>query len=601
MVEQLLFFAFEPHAMSLSSNKGFTPFSKWILDSDATHHVSYLLSQFISMNLNSSKSIEVANGDFMPLAGIGSVDTPFVALSGVYYISSLTMNLASEVVRTGHMQGDLYVLDHFRDIYDTASSSVDLSSFWLNCSSLAFYLWHSRLGHVSGSRLRFLAFTGALKKIDAHDILDCSGCKLSKFSALPFSNSVSFSNALFDLVHSDVLGPSHVSTKGGSRYYVSFIDDFTRYTWVYLMKRRSDFLRVFKEFRALVKRQHSTVINWFRCDLGGEYTSNDFVGLLESDGTLYQTSCTDTPQQNGVVERKHRHLVETARSFLLSADVSSVFWGEADLTVTYVINRIPTAHNSSLSPFKKLYGTLPDYSSLRVFDCTWFVLKSHVERTNSSSKSTLCVFMGYGISQKGYRCYDPIGQKLYTSYNVQVLEHIPYYSVATSSYNLTQSELIKIDSFEEPIHVVSPIIPKLIFEITSEQTTTETPDTPPQTTTTTETPPITIHEATSTGNQFPTTTTQSSPKVLAVPHQNVRPTRIRKSTKKDDFVYSCYSSSFASFVAFVHNLHEPESYTKAVCDPLWQGAMAKELTALHQIFTWDLVPLLAGKRAIGSR
>ncbi|GJV62284.1 hypothetical protein Tco_1468384 [Tanacetum coccineum] len=84
MLEQLKkFLAFEPHAMSTSSNNGFTSFSKWILDSGATHHTSYLLSQFISLNLNSSKSIVVANGDSMPLAGIGSVDTPFVALSDV--------------------------------------------------------------------------------------------------------------------------------------------------------------------------------------------------------------------------------------------------------------------------------------------------------------------------------------------------------------------------------------------------------------------------------------------------------------------------------------------------------------------------------------
>ncbi|GJT58683.1 gag-pol polyprotein [Tanacetum coccineum] len=305
IVEQLKnFLVSKPHAMSTSSNKGFTSFSKWILDSGATHHMSYLLSQFISVNLNFSKSIAAANGGSMPLAGIGSVETPSIALSDVYYIPSLTMNLASEVVGTGHRQGDLYVLDHFRDIHAIASSSVDLSSF------------------------------GALGKIDAHDISDCSGCKLAKFSALPFSNSVSSFNAPFDPVHSDVWGPS---------------------------PRRSDFLTTFKEFRALVKTQHSTVMKCFRCDLGGEYTSNDFVGLLKSDGTLYQTSCTDTPQQNGVAERKHRHIVETTRSFLLSADVPSVFWGEVVLTATYVINRIPTAHNSGLSPFEKLYGTLPDY------------------------------------------------------------------------------------------------------------------------------------------------------------------------------------------------------------------------------------------------
>ncbi|GKD35059.1 probable nucleolar protein 5-2, partial [Tanacetum coccineum] len=79
------------------------------------------------------------------------------------------------------------------------------------------------------------------------------------------------------------------------------------------------------------------------------------------------TSCTDTPQQNVVAaESKHRHIVETTRSFLGSADVPRVFWGEAVLTATYVINRIPTAHNSSLSPFEKLYGTLSDCSSLRL-------------------------------------------------------------------------------------------------------------------------------------------------------------------------------------------------------------------------------------------
>ncbi|GJW15105.1 gag-pol polyprotein [Tanacetum coccineum] len=321
--------------------------------------------------------------------GIGSVDTPSIALSNVYYIPSHTMNLAPEVVGTRHREGDLYVLDHFRDIHDTTSSSVDLSSFWLNRSSLPFYLWHSRLGHVSGSSLRFLASTGALEKLDANDISYCSVCKLAKLSALPFGNSVSSSNSPFDLVHSDVWGPSPVYTKGGSRYYVLFIEDFTRYTWVYLMKRMFNFLTILKEFRALVKTQHSTVIKCFRNDLGREYTSNEFF----------------------------------ARSFLLAADVPNVFWGEAVLTAAYVINRIPTAHNSGLSLFEKLYGILPDYSSF----------------------------------------------------------------------------------------------------------------------------------------------------------------------------------SFDSFIASVHSLHKFVSYTKAVCDPLWQGDMVEELTALHQAHAWDLVPLPAGKHVIGSR
>lgn len=92
---------------------------------------------------------------------------------------------------------------------------MDSSSFWLNRSSSAFYIWHSRLGHVSGSQLRCLAFTGALGKLDIHDISDCSVCKLAKFPTLSVNNSITFSNAPFDLLYCDVWGPSPVFTKVG--------------------------------------------------------------------------------------------------------------------------------------------------------------------------------------------------------------------------------------------------------------------------------------------------------------------------------------------------------------------------------------------------
>ena len=192
------------------------------------------------------------------------------------------------------------------------------------------------------------------------------------------------------------------------------------------MKHRYDFFGIYTAFRALVKTQHSAVIKCFRCDLGGEYTSNQFCELLTLDGTLHQTSCTDTPEQNGVAERKHRHIVETARSILLSAYVPSVFWDEAVLTIVHIINRIPSSHISSLSPFEKLYGYTPDYSSLRVFGYTCFVLKPYVEHSKLSSRSALCVFLGYREGQKGYRCFDPVAQKLYVSRHVVFLEHIPF-------------------------------------------------------------------------------------------------------------------------------------------------------------------------------
>jgi hypothetical protein len=158
------------------------------------------------------------------------------------------------------------------------------------------------------------------------------------------------------------------------------------------MKHRSEFFEIYAVFRALIKTQYFAVIKYFRRDLDGEYTSNKFCQLLALDGTIHQMSCTDTSEQNGVAERKHRHIVKTARSLLLSAFVLSEFWGEIVLTVVSLINTISSSYSSGLSHFKKLYGYVPDYSSFRVFSCTCFVFCPHVERSKLSSRSAIVSF-----------------------------------------------------------------------------------------------------------------------------------------------------------------------------------------------------------------
>ena len=168
--------------------------------------------------------------------------------------------------------------------------------------------------------------TRALGKSQTHDIFYGSRCKLTKFSTLPFNQSVFVSSSPFDLIHYTVWGPSPIPTKGGSQYYVSFIDDHTCYCWVYLIKQRSELFEVCNVFRTLVKIQHSIVIKCFRCDLGGELIYNKFPELLAADGTLQQTLCTDTSEQNGVAERLYRYIVETAKSLLLSASIPSELW-----------------------------------------------------------------------------------------------------------------------------------------------------------------------------------------------------------------------------------------------------------------------------------
>lgn len=329
-----------------------------------------------------------------------------------------------------------------------ASTSIgDLSSFCLNSSSTSFYFWHSRLRHVSTSRLKYLTSTRALGKLKTSDISNCCGCKLAKFSAFPFNKSVYVSNTPFDLIPSDVWDPSLILTNGGSRYYVSFIDDYTRYYWVYIMKNHSKLFYIYRIFWAMIKTQHNVVIKCFCCNLGGEYTSNKLYELLTSDGNIHKSSCTDNPQQNGVVERKNHHIVETARSLLLSVSVPSAFWGKAICVVVRVINKVPSSVTSDLSSFETLYGNTPEYSYLKVFGSTCFVLLPQVECSKLSPRSTTCVFLGYGDGQKGYHCYDPTKYKMYVYRHVVFLEHILFYSFYYNSHTHIRSEFIHIDPF----------------------------------------------------------------------------------------------------------------------------------------------------------
>jgi hypothetical protein len=269
----------------------------------------------------------------------------------------------------------------------------------------------------------------------------CKGCHLGKQIQLPYFTSNSHYAEPFDLIHSDVWVPAPFVSKDGYKYYVIFIDDHSRYTWIYFMKRRSELTSIYKSFARMVHTQFSATIKFFRSDSGGEFLSNNFRQILTLEGTLAKLSCPGAHAQNGVVERKHRHIIESARTLLISSFVPSHFWGEAVFTVVYLINRQPSSKLSGKTPGEVLFGTPPRYDHLRVFGCMCYVLLPPRERTKLSAQSVECVFLGYSPEHKGYRCYDTSTRRIRISRDVSFNENHTFfhYKSTHSSYSPTES------------------------------------------------------------------------------------------------------------------------------------------------------------------
>ena len=171
----------------------------------------------------------------------------------------------------------------------------------------------------------------------------------------------------FDCLHCDLWGPSPVLSSTGYRYYAVFIDDCTKFSWIFPLKQKSDFFYTFIHLQRYIETQFSSKIKSFQCDGGTEFTNNKFRSHLQSCGIVLHLACPYTPSQNGIVERKHRHVIETGLTLMFHVRVPLSLWVEAFSIAVFLINQLPSPLLDGKTPYELLFGKQPDYSMLHTF------------------------------------------------------------------------------------------------------------------------------------------------------------------------------------------------------------------------------------------
>eukprot|EP00794_Sanderia_malayensis_P006404 gene6404-biopygen4733 len=443
-----LFLALSPYT---TANNG-TEHSgdEWLIDSGASQHMTYENCGMLNYEkFSTPRKIRLADNRVVHAYGKGNIRIPIYdgtkkwnfTLCGVLFVPELKRKLlslssmvdkGSEIcfdgksctatnnglsVAIGHKQGNLFKLNNRTSDSACAVSSQD--------SNGKMNLWHSRYAHLGINNLKLLekSMVDELVFNSKESIHSCEICAKGKQRCEPFpKKSQSQTTQLLELVHSDV-GIVNVNSVGGSRYYVTFIGDFSRYTVVHFLKKKSEVLDKFKEFVAVMENLTKKKVRTFRTDNGGEYISAALQQFCSNHGIRREFTIPMNPQQNGVSERMNRTLMESTRCMLHHAELPIMFWAEALNTAVYLRNRSPTVVLDGVTPYERLFGKKPAVGNLKTFGCKAFVHIPSEKRSKLDAKSITCVFIGCGTMTNAFKFYDPVKKRTFISKDAKFLEN----------------------------------------------------------------------------------------------------------------------------------------------------------------------------------
>ncbi|WVY90763.1 hypothetical protein V8G54_036277 [Vigna mungo] len=418
----------------------------WYLDTGCSNHMTGRREWLVDLDSSIRSCVKFADNSTIMAEGIGKVlinckNDKIAYMEDVLYVPTMKSNLLSlgQLLEKGYtmsmLQRHIEVFDSKQRLVIKAplaknrTFKVNLDAAAIQCLSAMNkeeerWTWHYRFGHLNFKSLRDLNSRGlvlGVPLIDAPTKI-CEGCAIGKQSRSKFKSfAPKRAKQPLEVVHSDVCGPFDVPSLGGNKYFLIFVDEWTRKIWLYLLKEKKEVYSLFVKFCAMVERQSTLQIKTFRTDGGGEFNSGEMKRLCDNKGIVHEVIAPYTPQHNGLAERRNRMLLDMTRCMIKGKRLQHCLWGEAVSTAAYLLNRSPTKALSSCTPEEAWSGVKPTAHHLRIFGSVCYKHVPDDRRRKLDDKSETLILVGFHPTG-AYRLYDAAKKQIVISRDVKVDE-----------------------------------------------------------------------------------------------------------------------------------------------------------------------------------
>ncbi|KAJ9544346.1 hypothetical protein OSB04_024053 [Centaurea solstitialis] len=401
----------------------------WYVDSGCSRHMTgykELLHNYVE---RPGGTVSFGNKTTGVIKGYGILTNGKVSIKKVLYVEGLSHNLFSasqfcdgynivlfSIINCLIINSDgveIFKGRRFYNLYVVDFPVIDSSKpvcLFSKATKGESWLWHRRFSHQNFSDISKLANGGLVKGLPKltfdRDSL-CAACQMGKMKRSSHkSKTESSCQSPLEMLHMDLCGPMRIQSISGKKYILVMVDEYSRYTWLEFLRMKSEAPELIIKFIRRIQVLLQLPVRKIRSDNGTEFKNATLDAYLTSVGISHNFSGAYTPQQNGVVERRNRTLVEAARTMLAYSGLPLTFWAEAVSTACFTQNRTIITKRFKKTPYHIINQRVPNVKFFHVFGCRCYILNNRDNLGKFDKKADEGYFLGYSLTSKTFRVYN---------------------------------------------------------------------------------------------------------------------------------------------------------------------------------------------------